>query len=566
MGSQQQTGQSGSQTGADFNIRMLRPLARYVVDHHGLTALEAILQGSPLNPDDLLTGKRWISIEQMERFFAQVYTLVGQDEDAMRTACAHRMAEAYGPLKALLWAVTPKGVSRTAMRNVHVASANGRWRLLEEGRSWIRVRYESHKPESRLLCLGRQANIITMPTMWGLQPAVLQERRCTARGDDCCEYHVRWQTSWRWTIPAVGVTGGLLFAWGLVALGLGSPAMWIAMALTGGLLANSLELFRVHRTNREFAEHSHAALEEIARQEADARQEILALNKRQQDWLRMLEEQIAERAHDLEGIVAEMQAAQAERTVTLRGFSHDLRSPLTVLRAMSEYIQQRPEEPFEDWPGFGNEHAEAVEQLIRLVQAFADAIGSDRAGVAMRPAPVQVKPLTETLRRRMKAMVFGRGVSVSVFATREAPEQITIDRMVFDRILDNLMTNAAKYTERGSIIIEIGGTPGYLSLKVSDTGRGMDEGLIERIFDPAGPQAKQRSWESWGLGLSVVVKLLERVGGRLEVMSKPGLGTTFWIYLPAAAASERADGQAAEERDDGRPARKVVTIRKESAS
>ena len=463
--------------------------------------------------------------------------------------------------------MTPKGVSKHAMRNVHVACTNGTWNLLEEGRSWIRVSYASTKPESRLLCIGRQANIVTMPTLWGLQPAVLTETKCSARGDDCCEYHVRWQTSWRWTIPTAGLLAGLLAAWGLVAAGLAGPIAWFVMPLLGGLATNTLELRRVHRVNREFAQHSHQAIEELARQESDARQEILALTRRQQDWLRLLEEQLAERTHDLDQIVAQLQSAQAEQAVTLHGFSHDLRSPLTVLKSLSDFLLESPGRVARAWDGFEHEHAEAVEHLIRLVQSFADAIAADGTRFAMQPVPLAIKPLTDSLRRRMRAMVFGRDIRVSVFATREAPEQIVIDRMVFDRILDNLMTNAAKYTERGSIIIEIGGTPGFLAIKVSDTGRGIDENLIEGIFEPGLPEGQTRSWKSWGLGLSVVVRLLERIGGRLEVMSRPGQGSTFWVYLPSTASLDSASHESeASNRADPASLNKVVTIRRGNAS
>jgi signal transduction histidine kinase len=126
-------------------------------------------------------------------------------------------------------------------------------------------------------------------------------------------------------------------------------------------------------------------------------------------------------------------------------------------------------------------------------------------------------------------------VRATVFATREVPEHVQIDPLALDRIVDNLLTNAAKYTERGSIVVEVDGSPGFLVVKVSDTGCGIQPEELERVFEVGGSSAESRRGDSFGVGLSVVVQLLDQMGGRLEIMSKPGSGTTFWVYLPVRA-------------------------------
>jgi signal transduction histidine kinase len=153
-------------------------------------------------------------------------------------------------------------------------------------------------------------------------------------------------------------------------------------------------------------------------------------------------------------------------------------------------------------------------------------------------ATIETTTLADELRRRLRAMLIGRPVAVTVFSTREAPPTVSTDRLVFDRVLDNLLTNAAKYTSEGSIVVEISGAPGFLLLKVSDTGRGIADAEIERIFRANGSVADERAPRSYGLGLSVVVRLLNRVGGRLEVLSKPNVGTTFWLYFPTEFPAE----------------------------
>jgi hypothetical protein len=136
------------------------------------------------------------------------------------------------------------------------------------------------------------------------------------------------------------------------------------------------------------------------------------------------------------------------------------------------------------------------------------------------------------LRRRTRALVLGRDIRVSVFRTREAPQTLETDPLVLERVMDNLCTNAAKYTDQGSIVIELDGTPEHLVVKVSDTGRGIESDRMHRIFQSLGSGPDARSAQSLGVGLSVVVQLLRQIGGRLEVMSRPGSGSTFWVHFP----------------------------------
>ena len=130
----------------------------------------------------------------------------------------------------------------------------------------------------------------------------------------------------------------------------------------------------------------------------------------------------------------------------------------------------------------------------------------------------------------------------TAFATREVPDHLEIDPLALDRIIDNLLTNAVKYTDRGSIVIELDGTPGHLVIKVSDTGRGIEPDAVGGIFQAGGSTLDSRRGDSFGVGLSVVVQLLQQIGGRLEVMSKPASGTTFWVYLPVRRAPPRLPG------------------------
>jgi signal transduction histidine kinase len=210
----------------------------------------------------------------------------------------------------------------------------------------------------------------------------------------------------------------------------------------------------------------------------------------------------------------------------------------------------------------------AAQQIEAMLTKLLDVATQDPGFVKLAPKAVDIGPLAETFRRRLRALVHGRDIKVSVFCTREAPEQIEIDPLVFDRIVDNLLTNAAKYTSRGSILLELSGTPatretdgvGFLTLKLSDTGLGIPVEMVERIFRPR-PVGEKTTPNSYGIGLSSVVRLLAQIGGRLDVMSKAGVGTTFWAHFPERPHDQRKVPGAGDDNFESMMTR-VVNIRK----
>jgi len=111
-------------------------------------------------------------------------------------------------------------------------------------------------------------------------------------------------------------------------------------------------------------------------------------------------------------------------------------------------------------------------------------------------------------------------------------------------------------------MVEVTGEPGMLVLKVSDTGRGIEHDLVERVFLAEGSEPAERAASSHGLGLSIVVKLLDEIGGRLEVMSKVGTGTTFWLKLLVDSAPVATAPEKAAVFDELEMVGKVVTIRR----
>jgi signal transduction histidine kinase len=539
---------AASEARPELNAKILSALSRWVVKHHGKAKLDEIAEASGLDPSRIEGSTLWLSVEQVERFHELARELVPDDAAFLR-ACGEEFFESMGPVRYMVRALSVQQFFEAAAKASKQLLRISHFEVLDSQRASFRIQYVTEKPESRLLCLSRQAAWVYGPTMWGLPAAQLTEHACIAKGDPHCEYQLKWFETGRLFPLVIGLALGLLAAFAVSRLE-ATWATWAAFPMLGVAVAQLWELRRTSVKNLAFAQELNDVLRKVGEDEVEARSEIVALHQRQRDWIRLMEQQVTERTTTLEQIVEGLDGLQRSRVSTIRGFSHDLRNPLFVVRGNTQFLRER----FKD-----GEEGDALKdmemaagQIETMLSKLMEVASADTGFVKLAPQPVAVAPLAETFRRRLRALVQGREIKVSVFCTREAPDEIVIDPLVFDRVVDNLLTNAAKYTDTGSILLEISGTPGlttpargrtvgqnFLTLKLSDTGQGIPAAQLERIFRPrpAGEVAPRPN--SYGVGLSSAVRLLAEIGGQLDVMSKVSVGTTFWAHFPAVPPEQK---------------------------
>lgn len=519
---------------AHYNARILRPLVAWVTARHGAAEVSRLAAAACVDTASL-DEDHWISRRQFESILDGVRALVPDDETFMQ-ASVFRIAETYGPMRYLLWSASPGGVYAQALKTYPLVSSIGAPRIVSSSANALRVEFASDTPISRLNCLVRQAQTAALPTLCGLPAASLRETSCVARGDDRCEYHLRWFEKRRWYPPLMGAAIGGALAAIAARLHLDAALSAIALPALGGVIGYALEMRRTNAAHVAMGAEQTEALRLLAEEEAEARRELLELHERQRSWDAILEQDAAERALSINTLLERIDRKQQARDRQLRAVSHDLRSPLAIVRLGLEHLAPQVRKvAAADEAAVVDELQASIERMGHLVRELLRATSAPTAARQLTPQPVEIDPLCDRLRRRARAMVHGRDIRANAFRTREAPDSIEVDPLLIDRIADNLLSNAAKYTERGSIVVEIDGVPGFLIIKVSDSGRGIAPEHIERAFRPDGVNAGARIEESYGLGLSVVVQLLAQIGGHLDVISKPGVGTTFWAYLPTKA-------------------------------
>jgi PAS domain S-box-containing protein len=236
------------------------------------------------------------------------------------------------------------------------------------------------------------------------------------------------------------------------------------------------------------------------------------------------------------------EAANNAKSRFLAMMSHEIRTPMTAVLGYAELLLDTPHLPPETRAAWMGEIHGGCEKLLSVVNDILDIskIESDQIGIVRQPC--DARQMLDELEKLLGPQIRKKGLSLTMACSADIPSYVYIDPGRFRQILLNLLGNAMKFTERGGIAIHArravapGGQQG-LRVEVTDTGIGIAEADLSRIFDPfmqAGDPADQRVGGT-GLGLSISKSLAKLLGGDISVVSSPGVGSTFTLTIDAPA-------------------------------
>ena len=216
--------------------------------------------------------------------------------------------------------------------------------------------------------------------------------------------------------------------------------------------------------------------------------------------------------------------------------SHELKTPLTVLRAGVERVITNPAVPPEMLPVIEETLAE-INRMTELVEALLTLARADEGRAELHREPVDLRAIVDEVRETGELLAEQGGVTMEV-AMPDGAVVLPVDRSRMRELILNLVENAVKYTPRGgSVRLQLGAAGGRVLLSVADTGIGVAPGDLAHIFDRfwRADAARTRTGErsGTGLGLAICKWIAEAHGGSIEVQSRPGRGTTFTVMLPA---------------------------------
>jgi heavy metal sensor kinase len=210
--------------------------------------------------------------------------------------------------------------------------------------------------------------------------------------------------------------------------------------------------------------------------------------------------------------------------------AHELKTPLAIMKGEIEVALKTGGGAAEDREVLMS-NLEEVERLIRLIEKMLTLARLDRGGAPMEQREVDLASLAGRAAEEFRTLAEDKGIRLRFTGSAETP--VRGDEVRLRGLVYILLDNAVKYTPPGGTIgVEVGRDSDEARLAVSDTGPGIAEPDLPRIFDRFGRSGRSAGGSGFGLGLSIAKAIAESHGGRIEVRSPAGAGSTFTLYLP----------------------------------
>ncbi|KGQ18836.1 Autoinducer 2 sensor kinase/phosphatase [Lysobacter dokdonensis DS-58] len=239
------------------------------------------------------------------------------------------------------------------------------------------------------------------------------------------------------------------------------------------------------------------------------------------------------------------------KTAFFSNISHEFRTPLTLLLAPVEESLRNDAQALigEDLVSV---HRNA-QRLLRLVNALLDFSRIEAGRVEARYVPVALGPFTAELASMFRSATEKAGLRLDVDVPALS-SPVHVDRDMWEKIVLNLLSNAFKFTFQGGIRVALRELPDDVELVVEDTGIGIAQEEVPRLFERFHrvQDARARTHEGSGIGLALVLELVKMHGGRIEAHSAPGVGTRFTVTIPRGTA-HLAPGRIGEAIPDAMP-------------
>jgi signal transduction histidine kinase len=249
---------------------------------------------------------------------------------------------------------------------------------------------------------------------------------------------------------------------------------------------------------------------------------------------REMEQRITERTAELAESMEKAKSADRIKSAFLATMSHELRTPLNSIIGFTGTMLQGLAGPLnEEQNKQLNMVQNSSRHLLALINDVLDISKIEAGQLELSPASFQLKPSIEKIVKLISPMAEKKGLAIHLDIP-EDPGIITADQRRLEQIILNLVNNAVKFTEKGYVLVACGMKNGQCILSVSDTGIGIKPEDKSKLFQPFHQidMGTTRKVEGTGLGLSICKKILDLMGGSIDVQSKLAEGSTFTIQFP----------------------------------
>lgn len=235
-------------------------------------------------------------------------------------------------------------------------------------------------------------------------------------------------------------------------------------------------------------------------------------------------------------------ASDREKSRFLAMISHDIRTPMSAVISTLELLSDP--DSLADADRLREVALSSSRQMLYLLGDIIEVSRSDGWNFAIRSEVAAPGQLLAQIADSWRPLAAQRGLSLQLTLASDLPPHVDTDAKRLRQVIDNLVSNAVKFTASGSIglsasVVPTGPSP-FLRVEVRDTGRGIGKAEQHRLFQEFGRIASRddSATEGTGLGLAICKRIIESMGGMIGVESEPAVGSTFWLQVPCVAVAQ----------------------------
>ncbi len=252
---------------------------------------------------------------------------------------------------------------------------------------------------------------------------------------------------------------------------------------------------------------------------------------------------IRQSEHRQRALALEAEAANKAKTEFLANMSHEIRTPMTAILGYSEILEEHVDAETNEGC---MEAIDAIQRsgnhLMRIINDVLDLskIESGKLGVDIGACPI-LEAVSDVY-AAMQVSASQKGIKFGVEFANPIPTRVHTDGYRIRQILLNLIGNAIKFTQEGSVRLVLESDNQHIRFSVKDTGMGIPEADIEGLFDPFEQldSSLTRRHDGTGLGLTISRHLAQMLGGDIDVVSQKGVGSSFTLSIPANCLPDSA--------------------------
>ena len=236
-------------------------------------------------------------------------------------------------------------------------------------------------------------------------------------------------------------------------------------------------------------------------------------------------------------------AANIAKTTFLNHMSHDIRTPMNAIVGFTDIAMKR--NPDKEVENCLKKIRQSSEYLMTLMNDVLDISHIESGKLEYKPVPVNLRDMINTIMSIARGYIENRDLSLYVSREELKTPYVMADELRIREVLLNIISNAVKFTKDGGTISFVAeNCPGndehhvIVRYRISDTGIGMSEEFLDRIFDEFSQEndGARTSYKGTGLGMAIAKKYVDLMGGKIEVSSRKGIGSTFTVEIPLLVA------------------------------